>query len=331
MEKKKRSLRKVEGLGPFIMFVALFIILIMVNSNFLSVMNLRNVLRQASFNGIIAIGMMFVILTGGIDLSVGSVVALAGGFAAKLLPVAPLPVVIVIPILVGSVCGLCNGLLVAKLKMAPFIATLSTMMGVRSLAHLFIGSTSIPISRDEELFLSLSSTNFLGIPLPAIIMFVIIVAAAFMLKYTSFGRGLYSVGGNEEASGMMGLNPARIKIIAYVLSGTLSGLTGVLLTARLGSALNTAGQTFEMTAISTVVLGGVLLTGGRGKIAGVFWAILTMGLFTNLFNMMSNSSIWLENIIMGILLIIIVLVQSGRNSDFIQRILRTIRSQKSSC
>lgn len=319
MNKKKFILRKLDGMSAFLVFVVVFVVLIFVNSNFLTVMNLRNILRQGSFNGIIAVGMLLVMLTGGIDLSVGSVVALAGGICGKLIGDVPLPIIVMLALVTGVICGFFNGVLVAKFKMAPFIATLATMLGIRSLAHLYIGTSAIPISRDEVIFLKFSSLNVFGIPLPVIIMLVFIIVFAIVLKYSFYGRAIYAVGGNEAAANMMGLNPDRIKISVYMISGFCSALVGVILTARLGSALNTAGDGFEMTAISTVVLGGVYLTGGRGKIFDVFWAILTMSLFTNLFNMLKNSSIWLENIIMGILLIVIVLAQSIKQSDFFKR------------
>ncbi len=295
--------------GPFFAFLVLFVFSALSNENFLTWLNISNVLRQLSINGVIAVGMFLVILTGGIDLSVGSVVAVAGAFAAL---TSGMSVIfpIIIPLLVGSVYGCLNGILVTKAKMAPFIATLATMMAGRGLAYVLIGTKSVGVERTTDTFMNISRGDILYLPVPTIILLCVIVLFAFVLKYTSFGRNIYSVGGNAEAANMMGLKCDRIKIATYILCGLLAALGGILTTARVGTALPVAGQGMELEAISTVVLGGTYLTGGRGKMSGTFWAILTMGLFTNMFNMQENVTTWTQNIITGLLLLAIVIFQS---------------------
>ncbi len=295
--------------GPFFAFLVLFLFSAFSNENFLTWLNLSNVLRQLSINGVIAVGMFLVILTGGIDLSVGSVVAVAGAFAA-LTSGMNIIFPILIPLAVGLVYGLLNGVLVTKAKMAPFIATLATMMAGRGLAYVLIGTKSVGVERTTDTFMNISRGDILYLPIPTLILLAAILLFAYVLKYTSFGRNIYSVGGNAEAANMMGLKCDRVKITTYMLCGTMAALGGILTTARVGTALPVAGQGMELEAISTVVLGGTYLTGGRGKMSGTFWAILTMGLFTNMFNMQENVTTWTQNIVTGLLLLAIVIFQS---------------------
>jgi len=315
-------------LGPFVVLVVLFIFTALISSNFLSVENLTNIMRQASINAALAVGLTFVILTGGIDLSVGAVIAISGIIAAKFSMLPPI-VSIVAPFGAGIIAGLLNGVMVSKMKIAPFIATLSTMLGVRGVAYLLVETSSVSVERTSDAFMYIAKGDILGIPFPSIIIILLFLVAGFILKYTAFGRNIYSVGGNEEAANMMGVNCDRVKIGAYVVCGVCASLSGLILTARLGTALPGAGVGYELKAISTVVLGGIYLTGGRGSILGAFWATLTMGLITNMFNMAGNLSTWLENLLMGLLLLVIVLVQSPELKEMVKKEKKSLKASPS--
>lgn len=278
--------------------------------NFFSFLNIGNVIRQSSINGFVAIGMMFVIVAGGIDLSVGSVVALCGVLAAKLSGTS-FALSIILPLMVGLLIGFINGLLVTKIKMEPFVATLSTMMGIRGIAYIITGEVSIGIDKASEAFVFLGRGEFFNvIPVPSLLFFVCICIAAYIFKYTSFGRNIYAVGGNHEAAKMMGVKVDVITIRTHIICSFLAAIAGVILAARLGAGQPVAGDGYELKAIASVVLGGTFLTGGVGKISGTIFGVMVMGLITNIFNMQGNISTYWQNVITGLMLLIIVLIQS---------------------
>jgi ribose/xylose/arabinose/galactoside ABC-type transport system permease subunit len=253
--------------------------------------------------------MTFVILTGGIDLSVGSMVALAGVLAANLSGKGML-LAILIPILATSLLGWINGLVITKMKIVPFVATLAMMMGIRGIAYISTGETSVRVDKLSTGFTELARGFIFGIPIPALILVFAVIIASIVLKYSSFGRHVLAVGGNEEASKMMGLNVGKIKTMTYVISGGLSGFAGVILASRLGAGQPVAGEGWEMTAIASVVLGGTLLSGGVGRFSGTFFGALIIGIITNMFNMQGNINTWWQNVLMGSLLLVVVVIQS---------------------
>jgi ribose/xylose/arabinose/galactoside ABC-type transport system permease subunit len=299
----------IKSQGALVALLVLIVIATFRYEQFLTVLNISNVLRQVSMIGLVAIGMTFVILTGGIDLSVGSMVAVAGVLAANLSSTS-IFLAIVVPLIVTAILGTINGFVVAKLKIAPFIATLAMMMGVRGIAYISTGETSVRVNKLASGFTHLARGFIFGVPIPAIIFVCAIIIAALVLKYTKFGRHVLAVGGNEDASKMMGLNVMRIKILVYTLSGTMAGFAGVILASRLGAGQPVAGEGWEMTAIASVVLGGTLLSGGVGKFSGTFIGTLIMGIITNMFNMQGNINTWWQNVIMGALLLGVVIIQS---------------------
>jgi ribose transport system permease protein len=269
-----------------------------------------NVARQVSFNGLIAIGMTFVIITGGIDLSVGSIFAFASVFSSYVQTL-PLPLMFIITLTLCSVMGFFNGLVVAKLNIAPFIVTLSTMMGYRGICYLLTdGGITRRIAND--LFVSISRSYFMGlIPIPAIILLLILTVTAWVLKNTSFGRTVYAVGGNSDAARMMGLSIQRVKILVYGISGLLSGLSGMLMASRMSSGEPVTGNGYEMNAISSVVLGAALLSGGKGNVVNTVFGAMVLGVLNNLLNMQGTMSAQVQNVVMGVLLLVIVIVQSS--------------------
>lgn len=302
--------RFIKHNGVIVAFVLIFVFASVSYDSFFKYQNLSNVLRQSSINGLIAIGMTFIILGGGIDLSVGSVVALSGVIAAKMSSTSLL-LAIVVPIGVGAVVGLINGLLVTRVRMEPFVATMSTMMGIRGVAYIITGEVSVGIDKASDAFTYLGRGEIFDlIPVPSLFFIFILLVSAYVLKYTYFGRNVYAVGGNLEAAKMMGVRVNVTRTITYSICGGLSGFAGLVLAARLGAGQPVAGEGYELRAIASVVLGGTYLTGGVGKMSGTFIGVMIMGLITNIFNMQGNISTWWQNVIMGLLLLIVVLIQS---------------------
>jgi ribose/xylose/arabinose/galactoside ABC-type transport system permease subunit len=298
----------VKAQGVFLAFLLLFLIASFMYEDFLSVYNLTNILRQVSMIGLVALGMTFVILVGGIDLSVGSVVAVAGVIAASVSGGSVL-ITILLPVAAGTVIGLINGLVITRMKVMPFIATLATMMGARGIAYIVTDAQSVSVESSSA-FSKLARGFVLGIPIPALIFVFAVLISILVARYTGLGRYIFAVGGNEEAAKMMGLNVNRVKIAAYTISGMFAGLAGVILTSRLGAGQPVAAEGWEMTAIAGVVIGGTLLTGGVGKFSGTFFGVLIIGIITNMFNMQGNINTWWQNVIMGAVLLTVVVLQS---------------------
>jgi ribose transport system permease protein len=280
------------------------------NGSFLTGQNLLNVVAQNSMVGLIALGMTFVILTGGIDLSVGSLLAVGGVIAATL---AGNNFIVVLLVSVGAttLLGLINGLVIAKIRIQPFIVTLAMMIAARGLALRVAHEKPIEIRNMTGSFRWLWQ-GIIG-PLPAPI--VMLVAAYFIgwlvLNHTRFGRHVYALGDNEEAARLMGLNVGRVTLGVYALSGALAGLAGVILASRLGSGQPVAGAGFELDAIAAVVVGGTLLTGGQGGVGSTLVGVLLLGV---LFNILNNEGDWIgsywQGVLRGIFLLAVVIIQN---------------------
>ncbi len=271
----------VKEYGIIVFFLILMIGLSFAAKGFSSPENLINVSRQVSLVGIIAVGMTLVMISGGIDLSIGSIMAASGVTSAYLMTDFGLS-----PVLAGSVgfglgglVGLFNGFLVARINIPPFIATLATMAGARGLAYVI--TQGMPIYGFPDEFSMIGQGYFLLIPLPVWIMLLAFAVGAVLLNLTPFGKHVYGVGGNEEAARLSGVNVASVKLWVYVINGLLSGLAGVVLLSRIMTAVPNAGNGFEMDVITAVVLGGVSMAGGEGKLRGVFIGVLTMGVLSN--------------------------------------------------
>jgi ribose transport system permease protein len=302
---QKATLQK---LGPFLALLVLATGLAITSPDFLSVGNLLNVFRQVSINALIAFGMTLVILLGGIDLSVGSILALSSVLTALMLSHGIDPVVATsVGVLAGAGMGMINGVIISKGKVAPFIATLGTMTILRGLSLVF--SEGRPITGlDSDFFAMLGGGYVAGfIPVPVIMMLVMFAVFWFVLKRTVFGRHVYAVGGNEEAEGLSGINTDRIKIWVYTLSGAMAATAGMILTSRLNSAQPTAGTGYELDAIAAVVLGGTSLTGGRGWIFGTLVGALLIGILNNGLNLLGVSSFY-QQVIKGVVILLAVLL-----------------------
>jgi ribose transport system permease protein len=298
----------IKKLGPLIGFFLLCIVLSVLSDNFLTMNNWLNILRQVSINALIAFGMTFVILTGGIDLSVGSVLALASALTAGMMASGTDPVLaMLLGVLAGLVMGALNGIIITKGRVAPFIATLATMTIFRGATLVYTDGRPITGFTDSVAFQMIGRGYFLGIPVPVLLMLVIFGLLMFVLRKTTFGRYTYAIGGNEEASRLSGLRVDRIKIWVYSLTGGLSALAGIILTSRLNSAQPTAGTAYELDAIAAVVLGGTSLSGGRGWIFGTFVGALIIGVLNNGLNLLNVSSFY-QQVIKGAVILLAVIL-----------------------
>lgn len=301
---------KMQSLGSLLGLILIVVILSVVNGDFLTVGNIFNVLRQISINALIAFGMTFVILTGGIDLSVGSILALSSAFTAGLMASGMNTWLAVgIGLIGGLVMGAINGLLITKGKVAPFIATLATMTVFRGLTLVY--TQGRPITGFKEDFALLGKGYFLQIPMPIIWMVIAFAVLYIILKHTTFGRRVYALGSNEEATWLSGINTSKVKILVYSISGLLASISGIILTSRLNSAQPTAGGAFELDAIAAVVLGGTSLSGGRGWIVGTLIGAMIIGVLDNGLNLLNVSSFY-QQVVKGVVILIAVLLDRSK-------------------
>lgn len=304
----------VQKLGPLLGLLLIIIIISFMSPSFLTATNIFNVLRQVSISALIAFGMTFVILTGGIDLSVGSTLALTGAISAGLLAGGMDPfLAMLIGLLLGAVLGAVNGVIIAKGKVAPFIATLATMTIYRGLTLVYTDGKPVSGLGDSLAFQMFGKGYFLGIPVPVLTMLLAFLVLYFILRKTTFGRRVYAIGGNEEASRLSGINVDRITIAVYSLTGMLAALSALILTSRLNSAQPTAGQSYELDAIAAVVLGGTSLTGGRGWIFGTLVGALIIGVLNNGLNLIGVSSFF-QQVVKGVVILIAVLIDRKKTA-----------------
>ena len=297
-----------ENMGTLIGLLAMCVILsLTTNGVFYSQRNLVNVLRQVSSNACLAFGMTFAIITGGIDLSVGSILALSGTLSAGFIAFNNMPVAqaVILAIVIGTALGLFNGFVIAKTTIPPFIVTLAMMQIARGAAYIYSNGQPIRAMFPDY---QIIGTGYLGpIPYPVIYMIVFLIVCVILLSKTRFGRHVYAVGGNDKAAIFSGVNVARTKMLVYTMSGFLAAFTGVVLCARMASGQPTAGQAFEMDAIAATVLGGTSMSGGVGKIGSTFIGVLIIGVLNNGLNLLGLNSFW-QQIAKGIVILLAVYV-----------------------
>jgi ribose transport system permease protein len=302
------SLSAARQFGTLIGLVVLCVVLWALTPHFLTVSNLLNVAQQTSINAIVAVGMTFVIISGGIDLSVGSIVALAGVVLGTLLQQGqPVVIAVMAAIAVGTACGLLNGALVSWGGLPPFIVTLGMMSVARGAALVF--TEGRPVSGFEPGFRSLATGSLGLVPAPVIITIAIYLLAHIVLTRTTFGRYVYAMGGNEEATRLSGVNVRLQKMSIYGVSGLMSAFATIILTARLNSAQPIAGMMYELDAIAATVIGGTSLMGGEGTLAGTLVGALIMGVLRNGLNLLGVSS-FLQQIVIGAVIVGAVLVDT---------------------
>ncbi len=293
--------------GILLVFLILFVLLTVITNTFFTSRNLINVLKQVSINGIISVGMMCVLLTGGIDLSVGSIVALSGIVATTFAHPGEYPVIIpiILGVLAGAACGVVNGTLVAFLNLPAFIVTLG-MLSVSSGVALVL-SKGRPISNLSEQFRYIGGGSILGLPILIYILAAVFLIGYLILSWTKFGRYLYAIGGNEEAAKASGLSVARIKLFVYMISGICAGLAGTVLASRINAGQPNSGEGYELDAIAAVVIGGTSLNGGIGKVSGTILGVLIVGVINNGMDLLNISSYY-QKIVKGSIIVLAVLL-----------------------
>ncbi|MFD1415774.1 ABC transporter permease [Oceanobacillus jeddahense] len=312
-KKKLLSLSAIQKYGMMLILVLIIIIFSVLSPNFFTYSNFMSMLRQISVIGIIAAGQTLVIIKGGIDLSVGSIVAFAGVVSAlTLASTGNTTLAIIAGLLVGALVGCLNGVLISKLKLSPLIVTLASMT--------LYGGVALVLSDGNPIIVSESGFNFLGqgyvgpIPFPVFLLIAVYLVLFFILRKTIHGQYIYSIGGNEKATKLSGVKVDIHKIIVYTTSGLLAGLAAVILTARLSSASPVAGTGYELDAIAAVILGGTSLFGGRGSVFGTLIGVAILGFLTSGMNLI-NVSPFYQDIAKGLIILFAVIIDRFINRD----------------
>ena len=285
----------------YILLLVLIIVVSVLNTNFLSAQNIKNIFQQVSINGILAVGMTFVIITGGIDLSVGSLLGFSGVIAASLVSGGGNPLLAVLAgIAAGLVFGVVNGVLVSYAKIVPFIVTLGMLSIARGFTNVYTHGS--PIIKLNKAFTALGQSSFLGIGLPVWIFVCMLLVGYVLLHTTKLGRYTLAVGGNESAAKTSGINTAKIKMFAYTFTGFCCGLAGILMTAKTNAGAPNAGTGYELDAIAAAIIGGTSPSGGEGSIFGTLLGVLIFGIIQNALDILNVSS-YIQQVIKGLIII----------------------------
>ena len=314
LSEKKNIKTIISRYGIYIIFLVIFLVLSIANQAFFTPSNLLNILKQASTVAVIAIGQTLCLITGGMDLSSGSIMALAGVTSAMfgLADKTNMPAAFLTAILVGMLCGFINGLIVSKGRVPAFIATLGMQQAARGMALLVTNAT--PVFGLSAAYIFMGSGKVLGIPMLVIIMVAVVIVTAFILNKTKFGRHVYAVGGNEQSAHVSGIRVQRVKLIVYTAAGALAGLGGIMLAGRIQSGTPTMGEGYELDAIAGAVIGGVSTSGGVGTIYGAVIGSLLMAMISNGLDLM-NVSAYYQQIIKGIIFVLAVLLDVQTKSS----------------
>lgn len=308
----KKLASRIQDFGALIALVLLVVVIGVISPEFRTLSNFLSLLRQSSINGFIAFGMTCVILTGGIDLSVGSVLALSTALCAGFITNGvPVGLSMILALVIGTALGAVSGLLVTKGRLQPFIATLITMTVYRGATMIFMDGKPISNLGDSFTLKVVGKGNFYHIPIPAITFVVMFLIFMFVLEKTTFGRRVYATGSNEQSAKLAGINVNRTKLITYAISGCMSALSGLILLSRLSSAQPTLGTGYELDAIAAVALGGTSMNGGRGRVWGTFVGILIIAVLNNGLNILGVSSYY-QDVVKGIVILIAVLSDRNR-------------------
>lgn len=300
----------VQKQGALILLLAVCVLATARYEAFLMPENLLNVLRQNSMLGIIAVGMTFVILTGGIDLSVGSLLALAGVIAAFLAEKG-FVIALIAAVAATAFLGFINGVIIAKARIQPFIVTLGMMIAARGLTLALTDEKNVVIPKSVTDFTWLGQGELFGfLPVPIVAMVLVYAVFWLILNYTRFGRHVFAVGDNDEAARLMGLNINRVTVLVYTISGLLAGFAGVILASRLNNGSPVEGVGRELDAIAAVVVGGTLLTGGKGSVISTLYGVLLLGVIFNIFNLEGQISPWWQLVLRGGILLAVVILQN---------------------
>jgi len=315
-KKVAKSIVSYRGFGLVCSIIVILVIAAFITPSMYSFSSFSTMLNDNSIYAILAVGLTFVLLTGGIDISVGSTLALSAVITTKLMSFnhsIPPILWVLLALLIGGLCGFVNGLLISKLKIIPLIATLGTMYVFSGFAYLVTNGEWFTNGKGQysEGFLAISQTKFLGISTMTWIAIVIIVIAGIFLAFTKPGRRLYAIGTSVESSEVSGIKVSRVRLMAYILSGALAGLCGILFSSGQAVATSEVGKGYEMTAIAICVLGGVSSNGGKGRIDGLILGIITMSLLTKFISLIPGASFstW-QDALKGLIIIIALLINS---------------------
>jgi len=298
--------------GIFWALIVLFIIASLISPHFLKVNNLLNVVRQIAIVGIVSVGMTFVILTSGIDLSVGSIVGVVAVISASILKMGgSISVAIIVGLLAGTAIGVLNGLGITKGKIPPFIMTLGMMVAARGFALVYSNGSPVSWSKTGISFQWLGSGNFLGIPCPVWVFVIIFTIAALILKYSPYGRYVYAIGDSREASRLCGINVNLIEFSVYAINGFLASISAIVYISRLDVGEPTAGTGLELDAIAMVIIGGTSTFGGEGGVIGTFIGAAIIAILANLLNLIGISP-FIQQIVKGAIIVLAVLMERQR-------------------
>lgn len=304
-----------ENLGIIVAFLVLCVFLSVfpkTSGSFFTRQNIFNVLRQISTNLFLACGMTMVIILGGIDLSVGSIIALSGCISAGCVARynLPLPIALLMGLLVGLLVGMFNGAVISKTTIPAFIVTLATMNIAKGLAYVYTGGSPVRVVTKEWQFLG---AGYVGIfPTPVVILVIVLIIAAIIMNKTKMGRHMYAVGGNQQAAEFSGIKVEKVKFFVHAFSGLMAGLAGIVLASRMYSGQPTAGDGAEMDAIAAVVVGGTSMAGGSGKIGGTIIGGLIIGVLNNGLNLLNVNSFW-QYVVKGVVILLAVFLDYFRN------------------
>ena len=304
MAKKKELGSVLRNFALVFIIIAIIVVMSFVSPVFMTSKNIINIIRQISINGIIAVGMTFVILTGGIDLSVGSVVAITSVIVGSMLQGGSnWLVACIVALLISLVFGAFNGFMIAYVGFQPFIATLATVTMGSGFALAY--SDGKPFTISNESFLKIGQGYLGAIPIPIVLLVIVVAIGLIILKTTTFGRYVFAIGGNKNAAKLSGVRTRRVELMVYVISALCASIVGLILSARISSGQPTAGEGYELDAIAATAIGGTSMTGGVGSLTGTIFGFVLLGLMTNSMNLLNINSFYQE-IVKGILIIIAV-------------------------
>lgn len=316
--KNKQMSHILQEYGSFIALLFLIVVIGVISPEFRTINNFLSLLRQSSINGLIAFGMTMVILTGGIDLSVGSTLAISAALCAGMITNMgiPVPVAMLLTLVVGLLFGGISGLLITKGRLQPFIATLITMTVYRGFTMIYMDGRPISNLSNSKYVLPkalvfIGRGDILGIPVPIIIFILVFILFFIVLNKTTFGRKVYAIGSNDRCAKLAGISITKVKMVVYCVSGLMASLSSLILLSRLNSAQPTLGTGYELDAIASVALGGTSMNGGRGKILGTLIGILIIAVLNNGLNILGVSSYY-QSVVKGIVILIAVLSDKNR-------------------
>jgi ribose transport system permease protein len=307
-----KIIKRMEDYGAQIALIVLVLVVCIISPEFRTVNNIFSLLRQSAVNGLIAFGMTCVILTGGIDLSVGSTLCLSALLCAGMIKSGvPVPAAMGIAILIGLFLGMLNGLMIVKGRLQPFIATLVSMTAYRGVSMIFSSGRPISNLGSSVLLDQLGKGSLFGIPVPVWILAILFAVFYFVLQKTVLGRKIYAVGSNSKAAALAGINTGAIRFLVYIISGITASLAGLILVSRLSSAQPTMGSGYELDAIAAVALGGTSMSGGRGKILGTITGVLIIATLNNSMNILGISSYY-QQVVKAVVILLAVLSDRKR-------------------